>query len=167
LTTLQLEQIPPQGETVETVLNAVAVYLFLLIVFRLSGKRTMAQATPFDLTLLLIISEAVQNALTGDDRSLTKAFVVVLTLVVVDIGLSLLKVRSPGFDRLLDDVPVVIFSAGEPLKDRMRLARVDESDLLEAARELYGLERLDQVKYAVLERSGKISIVPKDKGNSS
>jgi uncharacterized membrane protein YcaP (DUF421 family) len=146
---------------VGTVLSAIAVYAFLLLVFRVSGKRTMAQATPFDLTLLLIISEAVQNALTGEDRSLTTAFVIVATLVVVDLGLSLIKMRSPRLERIIDDVPVVIFAAGKALEDRMRLARVDEADILEAARELHGLERLDQIRYAVLERDGQISIVPK------
>ena len=64
-------------------------------------------------------------------------------------------------ERIIDDVPVVIFAGGKPLKDRMRLARVDEADIVEAARELHGLERLDQVRYAVLERDGQISIVPK------
>jgi uncharacterized membrane protein YcaP (DUF421 family) len=146
---------------VGTVLSAIAVYAFLLLVFRVSGKRTMAQATPFDLTLLLIISEAVQNALTGEDRSLTTAFVVVATLAAVDIGLSLLKLRSTHLERIIDDVPVVIFAEGKPFEDRMKQARVDEADILEAARELHGLERLDQVRYAVLERNGQISIVPK------
>ena len=144
-----------------TVVSAIAVYAFLLLVFRISGKRTMAQATPFDLTLLLIISEAVQNALTGEDRSLTTAFVIVATLAAVDLGLSLLKQRSSKLERIIDDVPIVIFAEDKPLQDRMKLARVDESDILEAARELHGLERLDQIRYAVLERDGQISIVPK------
>jgi uncharacterized membrane protein YcaP (DUF421 family) len=146
---------------VGTVFSAIAVYAFLLLVFRISGKRTMAQATPFDLTLLLIISEAVQNALTGDDRSLTTAFVLVATLIAVDLGLSLLKLRSTRFERIIDDVPLVIFAEGRPLYDRMKMARVDESDIIEAAREAHGLERLDQISYAVLERDGRISIVPK------
>jgi uncharacterized membrane protein YcaP (DUF421 family) len=144
---------------VDIVLSAVAIYAFLMVVFRISGKRTLAQATPFDLTLLLVISEAVQNVLTGDDRSMTRAFVVVVTLVALDVGLSLLKLRSRRLERALEDVPVVLVSRGRPLQDRMRLSRVDESDVLEAAREM-GLERLDQVRYAVLERDGQISIVP-------
>ena len=150
----------------DTIIRAAAVYFFLLVVFRLAGKRTLAQATPFDLVLLLTISEAVQNAMTRTDQSLTGAFGVVLTLVGLDIALSILKSKSRTFDRLLDDVPVVLVQDGQPLAERMRRARVDESDILEAARELQGLERLEQVRYAVLERDGQISIVPKgDRGS--
>ena len=150
----------------DTIIRAAAVYFFLLVVFRLAGKRTLAQATPFDLVLLLTISEAVQNAMTRTDQSLTGAFGVVLTLVGLDIALSILKSKSRTFDRLLDDVPVVLVQDGQPLAERMRRARVDESDILKAARELQGLERLEQVRYAVLERDGQISIVPKgDRGS--
>lgn len=143
-----------------TVLHAIAVYLFLLLVFRLAGKRTLAQATPFDVVLLLIISEAVQNALVGDDRSLTNAFLIVLTLVGTDIALSLSKNRIAPLARLLEDLPLVILEHGKPLPERMARVRVDLDDVLEAARSLHGLKRLDQVEFAVLERNGSISIIP-------
>lgn len=146
----------------DSVIQALAVYGFLLVLFRLAGKRSLAQITTFDFVLLLIISESIQNALVGRDYSLTHAALLVMTLVGVDIGLSLLKQRSPRIERLLDDVPLVILENGKPLKDRMNKARVDEEDILSAARELQGLERLDQIKYAVLERSGGITIIPKE-----
>lgn len=79
----------------------------------------------------------------------------------MDIALSLWKQRSPQVEKFLDGVPLVIVEEGRPLKDRMAKARVDEDDVLTAARELQGLERMDQIKYAVLERSGGISIIPK------
>ncbi|WP_027891226.1 DUF421 domain-containing protein [Calidithermus chliarophilus] len=145
----------------DSVIQALAVYGFLLVLFRLAGKRSLAQITTFDFVLLLIISESIQNALVGQDYSLTHAALLVMTLVGVDIGLSLLKQRSPRIERLLDDVPLIILENGKPLKDRMNKARVDEEDILSAARELQGLERLDQIKYAVLERSGGITIIPK------
>ncbi len=144
----------------DTVLKAAVLYVFLLLVFRLFGKRTLAQATPFDLVLVLIISSAVQNALTNEDHSLTGAFLSILSLVALDIVLSVLKLRSKRLERLLDDVPVVLVSNGQPLRERMRQAQVDEDDILEAARALQGLERLEQVRYAVLERNGSISIIP-------
>jgi uncharacterized membrane protein YcaP (DUF421 family) len=75
--------------------------------------------------------------------------------------MSLLKQRSRRFDRLLDDIPMVIVSDGKPLKDRMQEARVDEDDVLDAARELHGLERMDQIRHAILERDGQISIIPR------
>jgi uncharacterized membrane protein YcaP (DUF421 family) len=145
----------------DSVIRAVAIYGILLIIFRVSGKRSLAQITTFDFVLLLIISEATQQALLGDDFSLINAFVVIITLVGLDIALSLLKQRSPTFELLIDDTPLIIVEDGRPLKERMDKARIDESDILASARELQGLERMDQIKYAVLERSGGVSIIPK------
>lgn len=145
----------------DSVLRSIVIYAFLMLVFRLAGKRELGQVTTFDFVLLLIIGEATQQALLGEDFSLTNALLVITTLVGVDIGLSLWKQRSGTIDKLLDGVPVVIVEDGRPLMDRMQRARVDESDILTAARELQGLERMDQIKYAVLERSGGISIIPK------
>lgn len=144
----------------ESVIRAAAVYLFLLVVFRLSGQRTLAQITTFDLVLLLIISEAIQEALIGNDHSMTNAALVVLTLVGLNVGLSILKQRSKSAEKVLEDVPLVLVAEGRVLKERMDKVRVDEDDILEAARSLHGLERLDQIRFAVLERSGDISIIP-------
>lgn len=145
----------------ESVLRAATVYIALLLIMRLAGKRSLAQITTFDFVLLLIIGEATQQALLGQDYSITNALIVIVTLVMMDIGMSLLKRRSKTVDKILDDVPLVIVEDGVALKDRMDKARVDEEDVLSAARHSQGLERLDQIRYAVLERSGVISIVPK------
>ena len=147
----------------DSVLRATAIYIFLLLIFRIAGRRTLAQMTNFDLLLLLLTGEATQQGLLGNDYSLTNAFLVILTLIGLDVGLSLWKQRSPQLEKLVDGVPMVIVEDGRPLKDRMDKARVDESDILTAARVLQGLERMDQIKYAVLERSGGISIIPKQK----
>jgi len=146
---------------VDSVLHAAAVYLFLLMLFRIAGRRTLAELTNFDLVLLLIISEATQAAMVGEDYSLTGAFLVILTLVGLDVGLSLCKQRMPRLDRWLEGTPTVIVADGRPLKDLMDQARVDEDDVLEAARSQLGLERMDQIRYAVLERNGGISIIPR------
>lgn len=146
----------------DTVLRSVVIYLFLLLLFRISGKRSLSQVTTFDFILLLIIGEATQQALLTDDFSLTNAFVVIATLIGIDIGLSLLKQRSKWLERWMDSTPLVIVAEGKPLKERMDQARVDEGDILAAAREKQGLARMDQIKYAVLERSGGISIIPTD-----
>lgn len=144
----------------DSVLRAAAVYLILLIILRIAGKRTLAQVTVFDFILLLIIGEATQQALLGEDFSILNAAIVIGTLVLLDIGLSVLKQRSEALDRVIDDSPVVIVDHGKLLRDRMDRARIDEQEILVAARELHGLERLEQIKFAVLERSGGISIVP-------
>jgi len=145
----------------DAVLRAAAIYFFLLVIFRIAGSRTLAQMTSFDLILLLIIAEATQQGLVGNDFSITQAMLLIITLVGIDIGLSLLKEKLPALDRWLEGTPLVIVEDGKPLHDRMKGARVDESDVLAAARELQGLERLDQIKFAVLERTGEISIIPK------
>lgn len=142
------------------VLRAALIYLFLLLVFRLTGKRSFGEMTTFDFLLLLIISEATQQALMGDDFSLTAAALVILTLVGLDVALSLIKQRSPMVDRVIDSLPLVIVEEGKPLKDRMQRERVDEEDILNAARQLHGLENMDDIRFAVLERNGDISIIP-------
>ncbi len=144
----------------DSVLRAAAVYLVLLVIMRVAGKRTLAQVTSFDFILLLIIGEATQQALLAEDFSIINAASVIGTLVLLDIGLSVLKQHSEKLDRIIDDSPVVIVDRGKLLRDRMDRARIDEQEILVAARELHGLERLEQIKFAVLERSGGISIVP-------
>ncbi len=145
----------------ESVIRPALVYLFVLVLLRLTGKRTLAQITTFDFVLLLIISEATQQALIGEDNSMINGAIVVATLIGLNILMSLLKQRSKGFDRLLDDIPLVIVVDGKPLKDRMDKSRVDEDDVLDAARETHGLERMDQIRHAILERDGRISIIPR------
>jgi uncharacterized membrane protein YcaP (DUF421 family) len=145
----------------DAVLRAVAIYFVLLLILRASGKRTLAQVTTFDFVLLLIIGEATQQGLIGDDFSVTKAWLLIATLVGVDIGLSLLQERVPKLAHLLEGAPLVICKDGQALTDRMKAARVDEEDVLASARAVHGIERLEQIKYAVLERDGGISIVPK------
>ena len=144
----------------DIVLRSAAVYVALLVVFRIAGRRSFAQITTFDVVLLLIIGEATQQALLGDDFSVTNGILVVVSLVVIDIGLATLKARVPFADRVIDGVPVVLVDQGRLRRDRMRRAQVDERDILEAARQTQGLERLDQVRFAVLELGGEISIVP-------
>ena len=145
----------------DSVVRAAAVYLVLLLLFRIIGKRSLAETGTFDFVLLLIIAEATQQAMIDDDNSMTNAFLIIVTLLTLNVGFSLLKQRSALVDQLIDDVPVLIVVDGNPIKDRMDRARVDERDILQAARESQGLARLDQIQYAVLERDGAISVVPK------
>jgi uncharacterized membrane protein YcaP (DUF421 family) len=146
----------------DDILRAGTVYVVLMLVFRFSGKRSLSETTPFDLVLLLIFSEALQSALIDEDNSLTSALVVIITLVVLNIGMSILKQRSPRLEVLLEGVPIIVVENGKPLHDRMRRARIDEGDILAAARQTQGIDRMDQIRFAVLERSGAISIMPKD-----
>ncbi|MDX5443703.1 MAG: DUF421 domain-containing protein [Hymenobacteraceae bacterium] len=144
----------------DSVIRGLAVYIFLMIIFRISGKRTLKDITLFDFVLLLIIAETTQQALLGDDFSIINSFVLISTLVIADIGISLLKQRSKEVERLLDSVPIIIVENGNLIQERTEKERIDKSDILEAARKLHGLERLEQVKYAILEKDGSISIIP-------
>src|SRR5688572_20946993 len=135
----------------DSVLRGLIVYFFLLVVFRISGKRTLSQTTSFDLVMLLIISETTQQAMVDDDHSITNGFLLILTLVGTTVTLAWLKQRFPRLEQLLEGTPLVIIEDGRLHKDRMDSVRVDEEDILSAARQAHGLERLDQIKYAVVE----------------
>ena len=145
----------------DIVVRGLAVYLFLMIIFRIAGQRTLSEVTTFDFVLLLIIAEATQQALLGEDFSITNAMLLIATLIGFDIALSLWKQRSQKVAKILEGVPLVLVDDGKPMPEHMENARVDEEDILAAARELQGLERIDQIKYAILERNGGISIIPR------
>ncbi len=143
------------------VLRGIVIYVAVWLLIRFSGRRTLAELTTFDFVLLLIIAEATQQALLGEDFSLTNGLLVVLTLITINIALALVQLRWPAIGKVFNGVPMVIVEDGRPLHELMARARVEQEDVLEAARRLRGLERMDQIKYAVLEKSGGISIIPK------
>jgi uncharacterized membrane protein YcaP (DUF421 family) len=146
----------------DSVIRAVIVYVLLLTLFRIAGKRSLAQVTTFDLVLSLIISEAIQDAMVDDDRSVTNAFLIVVTLVGMNILLSWAKQRSNRLQKLLEGTPVVLLEEGAPQPERMDKERVDEADILEAARAQEGIERLEGIRYAIIEKNGTITIIPRD-----
>ena len=146
----------------DAVLRALAVYMFLLLMFRIAGRRTLSEMTSFDFVLLLIVSEATQNAMIGNDYSMMNGMLVITTLVGLDVLFTHWKHRSAVIERWLDGLPMVLVENGRPLEALMDRARVDREDILAVARETQGLERMDQIKYAVLEVGGGISIVPKN-----
>ena len=145
----------------ESVIRGAAVYLVLLVIMRLSGRRTLAQMTPFDFVLLLIIAETTQQALLGDDFSITNAIVLIVTLIVIDIGLSYLKTASVTVGRLLDGTPTVLIRDGKLDRRALKRSRMEEEDIMIAARHTQGLEKMSDIKHAVLETDSGISIVPR------
>lgn len=144
----------------DAVLRATVIYFFLLVVFRIAGRRALSQVTTFDFVLLLIVAEATQQGLLGDDFSVMNAFLVIVTLIGIDIALAGLKQRWKRLETWIEGVPTLLVVNGHPLKDRLDKARIDEQNILMAARKLQGLERMAQIKYAVLERNGAITIIP-------
>ncbi len=146
----------------DAVLRAAGIYVVLLVIFKFAGRRSLAELTLFDLVLLMIIGEATQQALLGDDFSFTNAALVIVTLVAIDVGLARLKWRWPQVDLWLDGSPVIVVENGKALDSRLQAMRLKVDDILEAAREKQGLEALAQIKFAIVEKNGKISIIPAD-----
>lgn len=144
----------------EMVLRALAIYLILLVVFKIAGRRALLQMTSFDLILLLIISEATQQALLGNDFSVTGAMLTIMTLVVVDMLFGLTKKYTAGAESALDGCPVILVENGVPLIDKLKKVDVSCDDILVAARQNQGITELSKIKYAILERNGHISIIP-------
>ena len=144
----------------ETVLKAFAIYGVILVLTRLSGRRTLSQATPFDVILVLLIAESAQSALVGSDGSLTNAILLIGTLILADVVLSHLKLRVPLLSLLIEGAPTILIHEGQPRDAVMQRARVSANDILEAARLSQGISDMPQIRFAVLETSGAISIIP-------
>jgi uncharacterized membrane protein YcaP (DUF421 family) len=150
----------------DSVLRALLTYAFVWLIFRIAGKRSLAQITTFDAVLLLIISEATQGALLNGDNSITNSFLVILTLLSIDVFLSCLKIWFPTVEKIVDGTPCVLVERGKVYDQGMKNERVQIDDILNAGRELQGLANMDEIDYAVLEQSGGISIVPKRAGGA-
>jgi len=146
----------------EMILRAVAIYLILLVVFKIAGRRALLQMTSFDLILLLIISEATQQALLGDDFSVTGAMLTIITLVVIDMLFGLAKKYISGAESMFDGSPVILVVHGELQQEKLKKVDVSCDDILVSARQNYGIYQLEKIKYAILERNGHISIIPEE-----
>ena len=149
----------------DSVFRGLAVYLVLLVVTRLAGRRSLAEVTPFDFVLLLIVAETTQQALLGDDFSVTNAVVLILTLFAADVVFSAAKQRWSAAAVVLDGSPVVLISRGRIDEEAFRRTRVNLADVMEAARTQHGLHGLDEVDFAILEVSGTLSVIPTKAGS--
>jgi len=143
----------------DAALRAGAMYIALIILFKIAGRRSLVDLTTFDFVLLLIIGEATQQALLGDDFSFTNAVLVIATLIAMDVGFSLAKQRFNRLAKVLDDGALILVENGKPLTKRLAKARLTEADIMETARSNEGVERMDDIRYAILERNGSISII--------
>jgi uncharacterized membrane protein YcaP (DUF421 family) len=148
----------------DSVISAAVVYVFLRLVIGLTARRHLGELSPFELVLLIVVGGAVQRALIGDDASFTHAFLIVATLLGLELIVSLIARRSGLFSRLLRGAPLIVVEHGRPLARRLYLAHLREEDVLAAARRHHGLTSLEDIRYAILETNGEISIVPERKG---
>jgi uncharacterized membrane protein YcaP (DUF421 family) len=148
------------------IVRCALIYFFLLIVFRIAGKRALADITTFDIVLLLIISETTQQALTVDDHSLVNAMLLICTFVAIDMLLTFLSLRSPALDRWLNSRPLALIRNGRVLEHAMKSSGVNVDEVASSARRAHGIAELDQIDHAVLECNGEISVIPRNRGGA-
>lgn len=143
----------------EIVARALAVYFVILAGLRLAGKREMGQMTVFDLVMLLLIANAVQNAMIGPDTSLPGGLLAALTLLAANALVAAARLRWGRINRWVEGTPTLLVLHGEAISAHLRKEGVDSETLLAALRE-HGVARLEDVEMAVLEIDGSISVVP-------
>jgi uncharacterized membrane protein YcaP (DUF421 family) len=144
----------------DLVLRTVAVFTFLLVLTRVIGRRELSSLQPFDLILLIILGDAVQQGLTQDDYSLTGAFLVIGTFAVLQVSVSWVGYRFPRTRPVLEGTPLVVVQDGEVIEHNLKRERLTLEEIAEAAR-AEQIAHLSEVKWAVLETNGSISFIKK------
>jgi uncharacterized membrane protein YcaP (DUF421 family) len=143
------------------IVRTLVVYLAILVGLRLAGKREIGQMTVFDLVLLLLIANSVQNAMVGPDTSLVGGILAAVTLLLINAAVSSARLRWPRLGRLVEGSPTLLVLHGQVIPAHMRQEGIDEEALLAALRE-HGVGAISEVEMAVLEIDGSISVVPLD-----
>ena len=142
------------------VLRACAIYALVMVLVRVSGKRAVGQFTPFDLVLLILIGNAVQNGINGGDNSLTGAAIMATTLIALNYGVAFVTSRNRKVEKFVEGVPVVLARNGQLFEGVLRRELVSREDFREALR-MNGVEDVSEVELALLETNGSISVVKK------
>lgn len=137
------------------------VYLVLLLGLRLTGRRQIGQLTPFDLVLLLLISNAVQNAMTGPDYSLLGGLVAAATLLTMNRAIAWLRLRYTGIERIVEGSPVPLVTDGKILTENLQKEQITTAELLANLRE-HNVEDIEHCELAMLEVDGTVSVFRRD-----
>jgi uncharacterized membrane protein YcaP (DUF421 family) len=143
----------------EFVLRGLVVYLFLILILRLTGKRQIGQMSPFDLVLLLVLSNAVQNSMHGGDNSLAAGLILAVTLVGLNWLTGLLTYKSKTAERLIEGSPQVLLHNGKIYEKSLHDAQLSRDELMSALRS-EGFSNFGDVRAAILENDGSISVIP-------
>jgi uncharacterized membrane protein YcaP (DUF421 family) len=141
-------------------LRAIVLYVFVFLLMRLAGRRELSSLQPFDLVLLIIIGDALQQGLTQSDYSVTGAMIAVGTFALLQVATSYLNFRIPWFRPALEGHPIVVVQDGKIIEANLRRERIAVEELAEAAR-LQQIASIEDVAWAVVETSGQISFIPK------
>jgi uncharacterized membrane protein YcaP (DUF421 family) len=142
----------------DLVLRAVAMFVFLFVLTRIIGKRELGSLQPFDLLLLIILGDALQQGMTQDDYSITGAVLIVGTFASLQVLLSWLSFRFPRTRPILEGEPIIVIQNGEPIARNLRRERLTVDDLTEGARR-QGIAHLADVHFAILETDGTLSFL--------
>jgi len=145
----------------DIVLRAVALYAFVIFVIRVIGRRELSSMTPFDLVLLIILGDAIQQGLTQDDYSVTGAVLAVGTIATLQVATSYLSFRFPPMRKVFQGQPIVLVDHGKFVHRNLRRERMTEEEVAEEARQQQ-IATIDQVDWAILEANGSISFIKKD-----
>jgi uncharacterized membrane protein YcaP (DUF421 family) len=145
----------------DIVLRAILLFGFLLVITRVVGKRELSSLQPFDLILLIVVGDAVQQGLTQDDYSITGAVLVIGTIAVLQVCVSYLGFKFPFVRPILEGEPVVLVENGNVIERNLKRERLTRSELDESARKEQ-IESIADVKWAVLETNGQISFIKKE-----
>jgi uncharacterized membrane protein YcaP (DUF421 family) len=140
------------------VFRAVFGYCFLVLIVRTAGRRPGKQITPFEFVFVFFIGGLTLTAMVGNDRSLSNALCIITTIAVTHFAIAWLRQWSPVFSQVVDGTPLVLLKKGEWQIETMKKMRIQDDDVMAMARD-NGLESLDQIEYAILERNGEISII--------
>jgi uncharacterized membrane protein YcaP (DUF421 family) len=141
--------------------RAIIVFFAIFVVTRVVGRRELSTMEPFDLILLVVTGDLVQQGVTQSDYSLTGALTVIATIALLTIALSYVSFRVPKLRPMLDGEPLVLVQDGEVIERNLRRERITVDELLAEARQQQ-VGSLDQVRFAVLETNGRISVIPAD-----
>jgi uncharacterized membrane protein YcaP (DUF421 family) len=155
------DMVVPGVSLVEKAVRPVIVYAFLLVGLRLAGRRKLAQLNSFDLIVLFILSNTVQNAIIGNDNSVTGGLLGALVLLVLDFVVDRFLYENPKWEERLEGKEVYLIRDGMVDRTEMMRQTITEKELLEVVRRQQGLEGLDEVKDCILEINGAFTIVPK------
>ena len=146
----------------ELMARAVIVYFAVLVMVRLSGKRTIGQFSPFDVIVLLLLSEAAQGSLTGQEHSVPGGLIVIATLIALNWLIAFLSARNRKFESLIEGDPVTLIKDGVRREDAIKRNNILEGDLAEAMRSQQ-IRHIGDVEWAVLEPDGNISFFKREK----
>jgi uncharacterized membrane protein YcaP (DUF421 family) len=147
----------------DLVLRAVVLYFLILLVTRVIGRRELSSLAPFDLILLIVVGDAIQQGLTQDDYSVTGAVIVVVTILMLQVATSYVSFRSSRARTVLEGEPIIILQDGTVIESTMKRERLTPEEVAEEARQQQ-IDSLEKVAWAVLEPSGKISFIQKQGG---